>query len=355
MGNRFTNSERHTLEECLGHLRALDGCEAEFVQTAQHAGGQGRLRLVGPWGELTWHVLTQLRLSAGSMEVAIRQLKELPATEPALLVTDYLPENLGIRLRDSGVDFIDAAGNASLRRPPLYLDFSGRKRLERALRSGRAFQTAGLKLIFLLLRLPQAARWTYRDLAQKSGIALGAVGPILRELEQLGFLQPGPGNRRIAVTMDDLLLRWELGYSERLRAALHVQPCRLADNLRVAELPELIVRLGLERQVLLGGELGAARLLQHSAATQASLHYTDDALRTMLRLQLIPDPQGPVQLISRFGTTDHWQGEQPAGARIIDPLLLHAELLATGSDQTELLQQLHSRYLAPRFKEPRPD
>lgn len=350
MGNGFTDTELRTLEECLRNLRSLEGCEADFVQTEKHASGQGDLHLAGPWGELSYRVLTRLRLSAASADVAIHQLKGLPMEEQALLVTDYLPEELGRKLRESGVDFVDAAGNASLHQPPLYVELSGRKRLERAPRSGRAFQTAGLKLVFLLLRLPQAARWTYRDLAQESGIALGAVGPILRELEQLGYLHIGHNNQRTTAEIDDLLLRWELGYGERLRPALQVQSCRPADNLQIEGLPELITRQAVDENVLLGGELGAARLLDQGPASQATLHYSGDPLRTMLRLQLIPDPHGPVQMIRRFGTTDHWQGWHPEGTQIIDPLLLHAELVTLGNRRPELLQQLHSRYLAPRFK-----
>lgn len=40
------------------------------------------------------------------------QLRRMPS--PALLVADYVNPNMAVRLRDAGVQFIDAAGNAYL-------------------------------------------------------------------------------------------------------------------------------------------------------------------------------------------------------------------------------------------------
>jgi len=352
MGSNLTENEKRTLEECLRNLRTLKGCNAEFIDDRSEAGRQGALHLAGPWGELNYRVMTRLRLSAASAEVAINQLKETPEQSRSLLITDYLSEELSLKLRQSGVDYVDAAGNASLQHPPLYVEVSGRKRPERQPRSGRAFQTAGLKLIFLLLRLPQAVRWTYRDLALEAGIALGAVGPVLRELEDLGYLK-NPGSERNLQKTRDLMLRWEIGYGERLRPALNPQSCRLADGQDINELPAMIEKNGLTQEVLIGGELGIRQLLQQGPATSASLHFKGDGLRTMLRLQLIPDPQGQIQMLERFGRTVHWQGWHPQGIELADPLLLHAELQTLDKGLPELRQHLFDRYLAPRISQQR--
>jgi len=45
-----------------------------------------------------------------------------------------------------------------------------------------------MKVVFAMLCRPQLAGGTYRDLAQAAGIALGAVGPVMRDLEIRGFL-----------------------------------------------------------------------------------------------------------------------------------------------------------------------
>jgi len=351
MGRNLTNSEKRTLEDCLRNLRSLRDCQVDLVKPEEE-GRPDTLHLEGPWGKLDYRVMTRLRLSAANAEVAINQIKSGPAPERSLLVTDYISEDLSRRLRQSGIDYIDAAGNASLQQPPLYVEVCGRKRPERRTRNGRAFQTAGLKLIFLLLRLPQAVRWTYRALAQEAGIALGAVGPVLRELEDLGYLRDHREHRSLQ-SLRDLLLRWELGYGEKLLPALAPQPCRLGGGHSLADLPAMIERQGLLEEVLVGGELGASLLLQQGTARSASLHIRGDALRTMLRLQLVPEPNGVVQVLARFGQTDHWQGWRPHAAQLADPLLLHAEMQVRGLGADSLNGQLFERYLVPRLAEGR--
>ncbi|TYO97506.1 hypothetical protein EDC39_11046 [Geothermobacter ehrlichii] len=344
---RLTDSERQTLEACLRNLRALDGCQADFFPS-DRSEEQGRLQLQGPWGRLSYRTFTRLRLTETSAEVAIHHLRNEPDGEKPLLLTDYLPEKVAAKLRRSGIDFVDAAGNASLRQPPLFVEVSGRKRPERQPRTGRAFQHAGLKLIFLLLRQPKAAAWTYRDLAGESGIALGAVGPVLKNLEQLGHLVERNGIRQLHAA-DELFRRWEIGYGDRLRATLGIQPCRPVAADGIARLPDMIREQGLEDDVLIGGELGACLLLREGTPEQASLHLAGDPLRLMLKLQLIPDPAGRVHLLRRFGRVDAWRGWQPQETPLADPLLLHAEMAATATRQPQIAERLFREYLAPRF------
>jgi hypothetical protein len=40
----------------------------------------------------------------------------------------------------------------------------------------------------VVLCRPQLAEGTYRDIARAAGVALGAVGPVVRDLETRGFL-----------------------------------------------------------------------------------------------------------------------------------------------------------------------
>lgn len=348
MANKLTENERRTIDECLRNLRAFDGLVADFTP-AETNGSAGRLHLAGPWGELDYEVVARLRLSAASAETTIHQLRTTETgARQAILLSDYLGDDIGNRLRREGLDFLDAAGNAHLSKPPLYVEVSGRKQHRRQLRSGRAFQLAGLKLIFLLLRVPQAVRWTYRELAAEAGIALGAVGPTLAELNELGYLAEDAAPYRQLYARNDLLQRWQLGYSERLRPKLLAQTCRLADGLRLPQLEELIRQQNFDKEVLVGGEFGAALLLQSGHAQSATLHLNGDPLRTMLRLQLIPDPNGTITLVRQFGTTNHWLGWHPEGIQLADPLLLHAETIQQAGDE-RLPDLIFRRYIEPRL------
>ncbi|GAB4171604.1 MAG: hypothetical protein Tsb0017_05620 [Geothermobacteraceae bacterium] len=347
MGIKLTENERQTLEQCLRNLQSLDGCRAEFAPepTGESA---GRLKLQGPWGRLDYRILTRLRLTESSAETAIHHLRGRSG-DRTLLLTDYIPDRVAEKLRRSGIDYIDTAGNAHLRQPPLYIEVSGRRRPERQTRAGRAFQIAGLKLVSLLLRHPDAAAWTYRDLAREAGIALGAVGPVLKDLARRGYLA-GEDEKRRVTGIDELFLRWELGYGDRLREALELQRCRWNGHSDLRRLPDMIERNAPDAGILVGGELGTRLLLgDGGAAEQLSLHCRGELLPLMLRLELVPDPEGPVHLLQRFGEGDHWSGWQPVQVPLTEPLLLHAEVATASPAREELLKELFDRHLAPRF------
>jgi len=351
----MTKAEAETIECCLRNLNALEGCRAEFIAPRRAADDAGELSLSGPWGERNFRVMTCLRLSAASAEVVIYQLQSQSGEKPIVLFSDFVSNTVAVRLRQSRIDYVDAAGNTYLIKPPLYLDISGRKRQQRPPRADRLFQPASLKLLYLLLRIPQAIRWTYRDLAKGAGIALGAVGTILQELNRYNLLDRDPPSGAQLLAMNDLLIRWQTGYSERLRPKLYLNRCRLEDGTSLTELCQQIGRVGFGNEVLIGGEHGARLLMQCQPAGAVTLHLAGDPLRTMLQLHLVPDGKGPVTLLNQFGNANHWQGWQPDELCLADPLLLHAELLIGLNTHGTLADKLYKRFLEPRLAGEPPD
>ncbi|RME40348.1 MAG: hypothetical protein D6794_02390, partial [Deltaproteobacteria bacterium] len=173
--------------------------------------------------------------------------------------------------------------------------------------------------------------------------------PVLKDLQRRGFLAGTDEHRRLS-GCSELFLRWELGYSDRLREALGLKRCRWQKGRNLKELPAAIERLAAEEGILVGGELGACLLLgTEEDIGQATLHCRGDMLRLMLRLELVPDPEGPVHLLQRFGMNDRWRGWQPFPAPLADPLFLHAEIAAVLPHREELLRQIYDRYLQPRL------
>jgi hypothetical protein len=344
MANANTQ-EQQIIDACLNSLRVLRGCTASFIP----AGGQepiaGHLLLEGPWGNSGYRVKVVPRLTPMAAELAVHQLKALaPAIEPPLLMADFVSTAIAAKLRESGVEFLDSAGNAHLSRAPLLVEISGRKRRTRPPRTSRAFQPAGLRLVHLLLKRPEALGWTYRELAAQAGIALGAVGPVLKELEERGFIVPGQEKKKLLVNRLDLLGRWEIGYAERLYPKLYIETCRPAADIGVTGLPDLIRQQQLQGQVLVGGELGAALVLEGFHPASAILHLYGEPLPIMLRLRLVPDPDGEIELLRGLGEPRDQDGAKEKLA-LADPLLLHAEVARQGGRE-ELARQLFERYLA---------
>jgi hypothetical protein len=350
MPNLPANLEERVIEQCLKSLRIFRENQTEFRTEDIAEPFIGRLVIKGPWGEVAFGVRKAMRLSPATTDLVIHQIKTARRAEDCpLLLTDYVPQGLAAKLIRENLSFVDAAGNAFINQPPLYIEVTGHKRANQPPRHSRAFQPAGLKIVYHLLKDPDMTNRTYRDISKKAGVALGAVGPVLKALEEQGYLRyDGPGNRRLT-RGQDLLNRWELGYSERLRPKLLIHSCRLPKGLTVADLPGLVKQQKMGKDILLGGELGAALLTDRRHCFSATLHLFGDALRTMLRLRLVPHPAGNVELLQVFGGENAWAGWQPEGLHVADPLLMHAELVRRGEVGEVLEQTLLNHYVLPRL------
>lgn len=144
-----------------------------------------------------------------------------PGREASLLVSEHVTEEAGRLLRSEGACYLDAGGNCYLRQGPLLAFVRGQETAEGASseRPMRAFNAAGLKLIFVLLAREAAAGWAYRRLSKVAGVSRGAVGYVMEDLGRLGFLEEVEGKRRLR-RKPELLERWPRGFAERLRPKL---------------------------------------------------------------------------------------------------------------------------------------
>lgn len=152
--------------------------------------------------------LTQQNVSSVIYELSQVQSQAKP--EPSkILIAPYINPNLMDKLREAKVPCIDSAGNAFIQKQPVYVFVKGNKPTSEAtlIKKGRAFQYAGLKVVFALLQNPALIQQTYREIAECSGVALGGVGGILDDLMQQGYIRMRGKNRRLQ-DRKGLLTRW---------------------------------------------------------------------------------------------------------------------------------------------------
>jgi hypothetical protein len=261
-----------------------------------------------------------------------------------LLLTEFIPQNLAAELKRQKLEFVDTVGNAYLNHPPLYVEITGRKRPLKPNTPDRAFRPAGLKVIYVLLKNPEFIRTNYRDLAKRAGIAVGAVGIFLENLRQLGFIRRVKPEAQELANRRDLVDRWTIAYNETLRPKLALGTYRFAGR----AIEDLVKAAGDRRDVLIGGELGAAVLTKHLRPERATLHIEGDLNRALALMRLLPDPKGNVDLIRIFGTDNAYDKRRPA---LADPLLVRAELLrAPGERIREIADDLFDKHIAPRLQ-----
>lgn len=253
-----------------------------------------------------------------------------------LLVADHVTPPLADALRTAGVEFIDGAGNAFLHQPPTLVFVKGQRPtgLAAPAERGRAFQATGLQVLFALLARPDLVGRPYREIAVAAGVAHGTVGWVMAELPGLGYLAALGGRRRL-INGERLLDRWTEAYARTLRPRLLLGRFR-------GDLTRLQAHTAWPEDVLVGGEVAAARITRHLRPGTATL-YTPEKTdpRVALKLGLRDDDEGNVEFRRRF-----W--DFPADDPLLTPtLLVYADLLAIGDARClEAAQLLRGPLLA---------
>ncbi|MGH8191776.1 MAG: type IV toxin-antitoxin system AbiEi family antitoxin [Rhodanobacteraceae bacterium] len=297
-----------------------------------------RLRLHRGGQEFVYHVEIKRQLRPALLGVVLAQLRRLP--DPAMLVTDYVTPPLAERLRDEGVQFIDAAGNAYLDKPPVLIWVKGQRPPDMPKAGdmrGRAFQATGLQVLFALLCKPELVDRPYREIAALAGVAHGTVGWVMPELPRLGFAGTLKGKRRL-LNGPKLLQQWVEAYARTLRPKLVLERWR-ADSLDWTAKADP-ARYGL----LLAGEPAARRLTRHLRPGTATFYGAKANRQLLIDQRLRPDPDGNVEILRRF-----WAFDGETTGQVPD-LLVYADLLAIGDARClEAAREMHDGIVA-RFE-----
>lgn len=322
------------------------GLEAALVKRgrkdARAAGRVDMLVSIGHGKQMTTYAVEARRvLTPATLGVALHQLAQLPA--PALLITDYVTPPLADRLHEAGVDFLDTAGNAYLNRPPLLVWVKGQRPAAKpvAPHAGRAFRATGLQVVFALLCQPELAGRPYREIAHCAGVAHGTVGIVIANLAEEGFIVDiGQGGRRLR-NMHRLLDTWAEAYARMLRPKLLLGRYRAPTG----DWWQQVAPLAYQAQF--GAEPAAARLDDYLRPGVVTLYAEKVPARLLADQRLRTDPAGDVEIRKRF-----WAFEQLDHPELVPPVLIYADLLATGDARCmEAAKRIYEHYLAGLFEQ----
>jgi len=330
------------LETGLQTLRE-HGLAAQIEERFLGAGpnrGDARVRLgYGGQAGVVYTVECKRWITPKTVGAIAARMQELGTN--ALLITDYATQTVAEQLKDQGVAFADTAGNAYLRGANFLIWANGRKPLagHKAPRAGRAWQPAGIRVIFALLCNPDWIDLGYRDLAARAGVANGTVGWVMRELTEQGFVVK-PRRRKLKrqlVQRRKLLDRWVEFYTGTFRQttllgrykADHFDWWKTLDARKYA--------------VMLGGETAGAILTDFLKPEIVTLYGRDIPPQLMIEHRLRKAHDGNIEIRQRFWTFDYvWNHPD-----LTPPVLVYADLLATGDTRCiETAQKVYDGHLA---------
>lgn len=306
------------------------------------------LRVAKDKQHIDYVVEAKRAVAPASLGAVVVQLRDYAATanRPLLLVTDYVTPPMAEKLRMLDQQFADAAGNAYLNGPGFLVYVTGRKAedMQGPPRPGRTFTTVGLKVLFALICDADLAGAPYRSIAGAADVALGALPPVLRDLQHQRYLLRAGKKKRLLGTKR-LLDDWALAYARTLRTkaltATYVAP--KFETWKEWEFDPSEARWG--------GEPAANLLVDYLRPGILTIYTRKLPPRLAVEQRLVaagPLAQERLLEVRRpfWGNTLKLEGHP----KTVPPPLVYADLLATGDARCiETAQMVYDQFLARLF------
>lgn len=261
--------------------------------------------------------------------------------EPPLLVAPFITREVAERCRQLHLPFIDTAGNAYLEAPGLFIYIVGQPRpAERREGKFRALNPAGLQITFALACRPALLQTTYREIAARAGVALGTVGPVLKDLEARGYVRFQKGLDRKLLDPQRMIGEWVTHYPVTLRPKLNPRRFQAdAERLHQTDLAQL--------GAYWGGEPAAEKLTRYLKPAQFTLYGREPIARLVAAARMRSDVNGNVELLDAFW---HFDADKDF-PDVVPPILAYADLLATHDGRNaEAARMIYEQRIVPAFR-----
>jgi len=266
----------------------------------------------------------------------------------SLLVAKTISKSAKEILFRKNISYLDMAGNCFIQNEDdLYIQIDGRKNTVTNKRKHKAFNKNGIKLIYALLLNQGLINQSYSDMAEVADISKSTVGSILNDIQERGFLLKINTKKRKLSNKEGLLSEWVNAYNERLKPVLIRGRFRLLPN-KLQNWKQLDLR----EETFWGGE-PAADILTNFLSPEEWTIYSNVGKKFLLKkLGLVPDPKnGNVIVYSIFWNPNNNLSFHTAHSKIVNPLLVYADLLATNDSRNfETAKKIYEQYLSTACK-----
>lgn len=253
------------------------------------------------------------------------RLDELKAKtkRPTLIIAKYITSDVALELRENGINYLDVAGNCYIKYQKLLVYIAGQKvHKKEGTNQAKAFQEAGIKIIFNLLNNPDNLYLSYRELAELSDVSIGSVSNVMNEMEEQNFILKTK-LKRVLKNKPALLERWVVAYQDVLRPRLVKKQMRFIKPETTQSWRDMY--LDNEEGITLWGAEPAAALLTNQLVPDRFSIYTTQSWQNIGQdIGLVPDLNGKVEILQIF-----WK-QNPDNIQTTPPLLVYADLIGSG-------------------------
>lgn len=345
-------TEYDLLDTAIDAIRREAGLRLDIVKRdARKDGKQVDAIIQMPDNGATFAVETKKWAAQVNTGAIINQIKNLAEPGQGLFVADYINPNMGERLKEAGIQYIDTVANTYINQPPIYVYIKGNKPetitvVKRKAKTGKAFQPTGMKVVFAFLRDKGLINAPYREIADQAGVALGAVGDVIRDLIAQGLMLEGAKkNQRKLADFDQLLEKWVEAYPYKLKEKHRIGVFTTHDvDWWKAVNPE-------KYKALWGGEIAAAKYTNYLNPKHGTVYIPKAGMAKFLAAARLRKPEPhempeiQIDLIEPFWK-DRELGTKDEQAGLAHPIITYADLIETGDTRNlDTANRLREKYL----------
>jgi len=338
-------SPTEQLAPWITRLRELPMIRGVRALAGSSPGTDARIVVRLPAGETEYD--TEVKRTASLGLPMIAQLAALRRQAPArrrILLAHHISTEMGKRLREIGVDYLDLAGNCHLEpRAGIYVHVEGQRLVDAHVGDARAnLRGGGLHALFALAARPELAAAPVRQIAELAGAGKSTTAAVLKRLEDEGLLGSAGGQRRV-LRAGQLRDRWVQAYAQTLR------PRWIRGRFRPAtdDNDDLERRVEAELDATTwawGGTAAEMRMVKYYRGSETIVHVAKAAPDLPRRIRALPDRAGRLVVM----VTPLPLAFEGTAAHVAHPLLVYAELLATADDRSHrAAEELRQRFLEP--------
>ncbi|OOQ56618.1 type IV toxin-antitoxin system AbiEi family antitoxin [Mucilaginibacter pedocola] len=325
----------HILYHATEKLRLLTGLDINILPTQVNGyDNRADAEIEIQSGDARVHFITNIKNEVRNF----LPQKYLAGTEH-LLVAQYIPKPLKQELKNLQYNYLDAAGNCFIRAGGLFIYINDQPVTEiRLPAEGKLWKAAGLKFIFAILLKQELLNLPYRKIAEDAGIALGNVGALLEELKKEGYLLGGHNGQFLAYK-EKLIDRWAEAFKNTLRPKLMLGTFRYIKkdlNYNWEEHDAAGIKWG--------GENAGAILTNYLRPEKFTIYTLAPKAALMKKMQLVPDPNGNVELLEQFWKDDEAMNMEHRNT--VPPILAYADLITNfDSRNRETAERIKQKYI----------
>lgn len=243
---------------------------------------------------------------------------------PTLIIAKYITSEVALELRENEINYLDVAGNCFIKYQDLILYIVGQKvHKKEKTNQAKAFQEAGIKIIFNLLNNLDNLQLSYRELAELADVSIGSVSNVMNELEEQNFILKTK-LKRVLKNKSALLERWVVAYQDVLRPRLVKKRMKFVR-------PEISktwkgIKFDNKSEITLwGGEPAAAILTNQLLPEVFTIYSTQSWQYIGDEMAFVPDINGKIEILQVF-----WKHKDPTNELTTPPLLVYADLIGSG-------------------------